>query len=144
MRLLVIGDYTLDDPTAVDAVNKTLDHLFKEYDTEFVLSFDEKGVDDVAITWAFDNELPFDMFEIKKMEEYKKEGDYHVCYPNRFLRSVVDSFQIDAFLFFFLENMPNQEQDKSPHRKLIRNFYKRATNHFKKQIVFTTHQVPPT
>lgn len=143
MRLLVIGDYTFDDPTVKDQVNQTLDHLFKEYDTEFVLSFDEKGVDDLAITWAFENELPFDMFEIKKIRKTSKDDDYTECYPNKFLRSVVDSHQIDAFLFFFLENIPGSAPDKSQHRRLIRNFYKRATNHFKKQIVFTTHKIPP-
>lgn len=141
MRLFVIGDYSYKDPTVSNCVYNTLDWLKYEYGTEYIVTFNEHGVDRIATQWAYDNKIKYNAYQAEKSAFPLNVKANH---PNWFLRKLVDDYKVDAFLFFFLENKINGvEEDKSIHRKSIRWFYTRTKKCFKQQIVFSTHENPP-
>lgn len=140
MKLLVIGDYTLFDPTVDDVVKSKLDLIHSRYPIDKIVTFDEDGVDAIATEWAFDNEIDFVVFDSKKTKYPLSRQNQ----PNSYLKNIVTGYDIDTFLFYFFENNLNgHEQDISGHRATIRNFYRRATNHFKTKMVISSHKIPP-
>ena len=141
MKLLVMGDYSYNDPSVEPVVFNALDHLKYEWGTQHVVTFTEPGIDQSAVKWSHDNKIPYSEYNAYQS---KYPLNKYSCPPNWYLKSIVDDYQIDAFFFMFLSKVTNgKEEDKSVHRSTIRWFYDRAKRHFKDKIVFSTHENPP-
>lgn len=136
MNLLVIGDHSSNDPTIIDTVYENLDIIHSTKKIKSLVTFNEEGVDETAIDWAFDNSVSFSVYDASK-SSHPLNGNRP---PNIFLRRIVNDYSIDSFCFMFLSPLLGENK---AHRANIRWLYNRASRCFKHNSVYTTHKNPP-
>lgn len=141
MNLLVVGDYTNDDPTVEKIVKERLFAVDSQYGITKLITFNEPGIDEIAYTWAFDESIEFDIYDASKS---KWPLNKVATPPKSLLKNMVTDYQIDSFLFYFLENdiqgVPN---DNSVHRRTIRTLFARCKKYFNTKTIFSSHKYPP-
>lgn len=136
MNLLTFCDYHEHESVHTKYLYQLLDEIDVDSDITKVIVCDDDPFSSSVIAWALDRDVDWTTYNSSRS---KFPLTAQNTPPNNYLRKIVDDYKVDGFGFFFTE-----KQKRYQYAKHIRNFYSRANKAFKRQLLYTTHFLPPS